>query len=134
MSWETFFLVGVGGFFGANLRYLLTLFITESLANATGITLPFGTGFVNLTGSMLLAMFTFWVSQRTGFLSDSLKLLVGTGFFGAYTTFSTYANESVNLFYMGSWGSSFAYVLLTNALCLLGVIVGLWLANLLWSV
>jgi CrcB protein len=77
-------------------------------------------------------MLTVWLAQRTGALSDTMKLIIGTGFFGAYTTFSTFTNESINLIQgeraLLGWG----YIIATNALCLIGVVVGLWLANQLW--
>lgn len=134
MSCQAFFYVGIGGFFGANTRYFLSLVLTERFARITGIALPFGTAFVNITGSLLLAMLTYWAAQRTGFVSDTAKLVIGTGFFGAYTTFSTYANESINLIRGDNILLGWGYIIGTNILCLLGVVLGLWLANRLWAV
>jgi len=96
VSWQALLFVGLGGFFGANVRYILSFVLTEGIAKLTGWRLPFGTAFVNITGSFLLAVFLYWAGRRAGF-PDSVRLLVGTGFFGAYTTFSTYANASINL-------------------------------------
>jgi fluoride exporter len=134
MSWQAFFYVGIGGFIGANARYYLSLVLTERLIRLTNVPLPFGTALINVTGSMLLAMLSVWTARRTGFLSDSAKLVIGTGFFGAYTTFSTYANESINLLQGNHIFLGWAYIVGTNALCLFGVICGLWLANQLWMV
>jgi len=133
MSWEPILFVGMGGFLGANARYFLSLWITERMANATGWEIPFGTAFVNITGSFLLALFLFWAQSKADMVPDSIKLLIGTGFFGAYTTFSTYANESINLF-QEDWRTAVGYIVFTNIFCLLGVILGLWLANRLWTV
>lgn len=131
MSWQAFLFVGLGGFLGANARYILTLILTERLTNATGWEVPFGTAFVNITGSFLLALFLFWAARSVG-VDDRLRLLVGTGFFGAYTTFSTYANESINLITKEAWATGLGYIVMTNLLCLLGVVMGLTLASRLW--
>lgn len=128
MQWQAFLWVGVGGFFGANARYALSLWLSRRFPIILGQTIPLGTAFVNITGSFLLALFLSYVSKRTGFPS-SAKLLIGTGFFGAYTTFSTYANESINLINDGQWLTGLSYIVGTNLLCLLGVIAGLMLAN-----
>lgn len=131
MSLQAFLYVGLGGFLGANARYILSLLITERAARASGLALPFGTIFVNVTGSFLLALFTAWITQRSG-IPDGVRLLIGTGFFGAYTTFSTYANESINLFSSNNSLFGWGYIIGTNLLCLFGVLLGLWLATKLW--
>ena len=134
MNWEALLFVGLGGFLGANTRYLLSLIITERLATFTDKPIPFGTAFVNITGSFLLAILLFWLAKQTG-TNDRLRLMIGTGFFGAYTTFSTFANESINLLLTdgsrlsNQWLLALAYIVLTNILCLFAVIIGLWLAN-----
>lgn len=120
--------VGVGGFFGAIARYWVSRLFVERFAGWSWWGLPLGTLTVNVMGSFLLALFLAWSSRRVG-LPEGLRLLVGTGFFGAYTTFSTFANESFALLdnkgALAGWG----YVLLTNGLCLLGVMLGLALAQ-----
>jgi fluoride exporter len=133
MSWQAFFYVGIGGFLGANARYALSLLLNERLMRLTNIPLPYGTLIINVTGSMLLAMLSVWTAQRTGFLSDSAKLVIGTGFFGAYTTFSTYSNESINLIQGNQALLGWVYIIGTNALCLLAVLLGLWLGHQLWT-
>jgi len=132
MSLQAFLYVGLGGFFGANVRYILSLLITERVANTTGIAIPFGTAFVNITGSFGLAFFSAWIARQSG-LPDGVKLLIGTGFFGAYTTFSTYSNESFNLLDGGNTVAGWGYIIGTNILCLLGVLLGLWLAGKFWT-
>ena len=125
-------IIGAGGFLGANARYLLTIWSANYLKQWFGWTsLPYGTLFVNVTGSLLLAIFGVWLMQQTR-VPDSMRLLIGTGFFGAYTTFSTYANESVALFETSGWLQAVSYIFLTNGLCLLGVICGIWIAQRWW--
>jgi len=128
MEWQALLWVGTGGFFGAIARYSLSLYLSERFPLILGKPIPAGTAFVNITGSFLLASFLYYASKRAGF-PDSAKLLIGTGFFGAYTTFSTYANESINLINDGQWMTGLSYIIGTNLLCLFGVIAGLMLAN-----
>jgi CrcB protein len=124
--------VGIGGFLGANARYLLSTWLTPALSDRFNWHLPYGTAFVNVTGSLLLAVFMGWAGSRAD-LSESVKLLIGTGFFGAYTTFSTYSNESIRLITDDNWRTGLGYIVVTNVLCLVGVVAGLLLANRLFS-
>lgn len=124
--------VGLGGFFGANTRFVLATWLNHRLSDVTGWYVPFGTAIVNVTGSFLLALFLAWVAQRSQ-TPPALTLAVGTGFFGAYTTFSTYANESIDLLMSGDWRMGLAYIIASNGLCLLGVVLGLALAGRLYT-
>jgi len=125
---NTILLVGMGGFLGANARYFISTYLTRWFMQVTGSAIPFGTMFVNVTGSALLAFFTVWVSRRLP-MGQSLQLLISTGFFGAYTTFSTYAGESINLLSSEGWRTGLIYIILTNLFCLLGVIIGISIAE-----
>lgn len=120
--------VGIGGFLGANARYLLSGWISRQLVENFGITFPYGTLIINFSGSLLLAMFVVWSAGRVQ-VSPNIRLLVATGFFGAYTTFSTFANETVALARGGNWVGAAANVMVTNILCGLGVLVGLAVAS-----
>lgn len=124
---DTLLYVGMGGFFGANARYLLTLWVNEALALRWG-SFPYGTLFVNALGSFGLAVFAVWFSAKTG-LPPQLRLLVGAGFFGAFTTFSTFANDSMAMLQGGATASFLLNLLLNNGCCLLGVALGLMLGN-----
>lgn len=126
-----FLYIGIGGFLGANARYIISNWLTENLSTWLGWNVPFGTAFVNITGSLLLALFMVWSGVRLD-LPSNLRLLIGTGFFGAYTTFSTYANESVDLWHR-DWRVAVGYIVMTNALCLIGVLFGLFIGNRLWQ-
>ena len=120
---DALFFVGIGGFLGANARYLLTAW-TDSLLMPRWGSFPFGTLAVNLLGSFGLAVFGLWLGARAG-LPPQLRLLVGTGFFGAFTTFSTFANDSMTLLEEGGLGPFLLNVFLNNGLCLLGAMAGL---------
>jgi CrcB protein len=119
-------LVGIGAFAGANLRYAVSLWLARLFPTVSSW--PFATLFANITGSMLLAVFLTWASRQLQ-VSDTLRLLVATGFFGSYTTFSTFANESVALAGAGRWWDAILYAALTNSLCCVGVLLGIWIGN-----
>ncbi len=125
--------IGIGGFLGANARYLLTIAINQLIANRfSSVLTTWGTLFINVTGSMLLALFVTWATRQVS-LSQHWRLLIGTGFFGAYTTFSTYAVESIALAQDYGWATAVGNIVGTNVLCLLGVLLGLALAQYLWT-
>ena len=124
---ESLIYVGIGGFLGANARHLLTIWTNDLLAPRWG-QFPYGTLLVNVIGSFGLAFFGVWLSARTG-MSPQLRLLVGAGFFGAFTTFSTFANESVTLMQGGETALLLLNLLLNNGCCLLGVALGLILGH-----
>ena len=121
---SNFIFIGIGGFLGANARYFFTLWITNRFAAS----FPLGTLFVNFAGSLLLALFITWSSRQFEF-PNHIRLLIGTGFFGAFTTFSTFANESVLLAQTGHWAAAVGYVIITNVICILGVLIGIALAS-----
>ena len=59
-------------------------------------------------------------------MSDpALRLLVAVGFCGSFTTFSSYAYETLRLFEQGEWGAA-ANLVANNVLCLIAVLAGMW--------
>jgi CrcB protein len=110
-------LVGLGGTAGALARHLLG----ERIDTRTVDTLA-----VNVLGSFLLGVVT------TAPIGDPLILAAGTGFCGAFTTFSTFAFETVRLYETGSRRRAVGNAALTLASALLGVGVGGSVSALLW--
>lgn len=86
-----YLLIGIGGALGAICRYSLGLAV---MRNRQG-SFPLGTWIINLTGSFLLGLLFQLHSQ--GLIQDWAMMLLGVGFCGAYTTFSTFGNETVQL-------------------------------------
>lgn len=121
---ETLLLIGIGGFIGANVRYM----VSNWAAARFGQTFPIGTLLINVTGSCLLGLFLGWAANHIT-LDPRVRLLVAVGFFGAYTTFSTFANESVALLRAGDWLGALVNVLGTNVLCIVGALVGLLIGS-----
>ena len=128
---EKLIYIGFGGFLGANTRYMVSVSLVNWLSTTLGWQSVAGTIFVNVTGSFLLGVFIS-LTQRI-ILPENTRLLVATGFFGAYTTFSTFANESVAMLREGDWWHGLSNIIVTNALCLLGALLGILIASRLWS-
>ncbi|MBY0097356.1 fluoride efflux transporter CrcB [Mesobacillus maritimus] len=99
------FLVGLGGFFGAISRFM----IGEWLHSDNGF--PLGTLGVNLLGCLVLGWFLAFAKQKG--LRGETVLLIGTGFLGSFTTFSTFSVETVNLLTAGRILVALLYVLLS---------------------
>jgi CrcB protein len=90
-------LVGLGGFLGSVARYLLGGAAQSLLGGAT---FPLGTVVVNLSGCFVIGVLS-QLAESRGAFSDLTRALVFAGVLGGYTTFSTFANESVSLFRAG---------------------------------
>jgi len=121
---ETFVLISLGAIVGANLRYWLSLWAVD----AVGKTFPWGTLIINFTGSALLGVFTGWLSNHVN-IDPRVRLLIAVGFFGAYTTFSTYANETIALLQSGNWLGATGNILGTNIMCLVGALIGVLIGS-----
>jgi fluoride exporter len=109
VTWALFLAVAAGGFVGAPSRYLLDRAITARAHSER----PWGTFVINVTGSLLLGFLT--GLTMTGHLSDVGKALLGTGFCGAYTTFSTFTFESARLLEDGRFADAVGNVVISLA-------------------
>jgi len=114
-----FLAVAVGGLVGAPSRYLLD----RAISGRTQTNRPWGTFVINLTGSLLLGFLT--GTTMTGHLSEVGKALLGTGFCGAYTTFSTFSFESVRLLEDGRIVDAAGNVVMSVAVGLAAAAAGL---------
>jgi fluoride exporter len=112
--------VAIGGAFGASLRYLLNI---SPLANVFP-NFPFPTFFINITGSFLIG---FVLTKFDA--NETLRLLLVTGFLGAYTTFSTFEFEAFQLTTTKQLLTAFLYVALSFSIGFIGVASGIWLAK-----
>ena len=117
--------ISIGAMLGANARY----WIGDWAAQKWGTAFPYGTLIINLTGSLLLGFFITIATER--FLIDPrLRILIAVGFFGAYTTFSTYAMESFNLLSNGQWLYGLFNLLGSTILGVLAAALGVYLGKL----
>jgi CrcB protein len=116
MTWTQFLLVGLGGFLGSVLRYMMSLFIRPS-------GFPFATLLVNLAGSFLIGIIVA-VSLRHPQLKPEWRLFLATGFCGGFTTFSAFAIENLELLKTGQYGYCMAYVAGTVVLGIFAAYLG----------
>jgi fluoride exporter len=124
IEWRAYAWISLGAVLGANLRYLLSKIVTR-MSDAA---FPYGTLIINGTGSLLLGFFLVWTTERV--LANPLwRLLVAVGFCGSYTTFSSYAFETIAYFEQGHWALFAANIVTNNLLCLGAVIAGAALAR-----
>ncbi|MDE0610370.1 MAG: fluoride efflux transporter CrcB [Anaerolineaceae bacterium] len=124
MQPSTLVSIGAGGLLGACARHLFGLWIVSRL----GVSSPAGTMIINIVGSLLLGLFL-GLSLKEGLLPLQVRLFVTVGFCGAFTTFSTFAYESIALAREGQWLTMTGNILGNNLLCLAGVCLGLALAS-----
>ncbi len=119
-----YLIIGLGAFLGANARYLLGTWAAQKW----GTTFPYGTLIINVSGSLALGGF---LAATTGRLAvdPRWRLFFAVGFLGAYTTFSTYTYESLQLLRQGNWAGGLLNIAGSNLLGLLGAGVGFWLGQ-----
>jgi CrcB protein len=90
-------LIGIGGFIGSILRYALSGFSQSLFRNAT---FPLGTVVINVSGCFVIGLLAQLAESRNAF-TDLTRAFAFIGILGGYTTFSTFSNESINLFRSG---------------------------------
>ena len=119
-------IISIGAIVGANARYLISRFAAKEL----GPVFPYGTLFINISGSLIVGFFMVWAAERV-LVDPRWRLLIVVGFCGAFTTFSSYAYETMAYFEQGQWLLMCTNILTNNVLCLLGALAGMALARVL---
>lgn len=112
------FFVGLGGFIGAVLRYLIGLIPID---NPSGF--PVLTLIINISGAFFIGIIAAFAAKYT-YIDPKLVLFLKTGICGGFTTFSTFSLETVDLFKIGSIAAGILYIILSVTLCVLAVFAG----------
>jgi fluoride exporter len=119
--------IALGGAIGSMARYLISGWVQRSPLllrwGMFGPTLPWGTFVVNLTGCLLMGFLAGLFQERL-VVHPELRALVLIGILGGYTTFSSFALETLRLVQQGSFPQAALNGLAGPALCLLGVWAG----------
>ena len=121
---KDFLAISVAAVVGANLRYLISRLAVKEF----GPIFPYGTLVINILGSFIVGFFVIWTTERV-LVDPRWRLLVAVGFCGSFTTFSSYAFESMSFFEHGQWFLMLANVFSNNLLCLAGALAGMSLAR-----
>ena len=109
--------VGIGGFLGSVLRYLLSEIPVKQ------INYPVNTLITNIIGAVIIGMVISY-ADKTGMRPEKL-LLLKTGFCGGLTTFSTFSYEAFSLIEQGEFLLAGSYIFLSIACSIAGVYLGL---------
>jgi CrcB protein len=115
-----YLLVGGGAFIGGNARFVLARWVGELVDGR----FPLGTFLINVSGSFLLGVIGGLLADRTVPNADLIRLALGTGFCGGFTTFSTFEYETHALLEDGVWLAAVANVVLSLVAGLLAVRFG----------
>ena len=111
-------IVGLGGFFGAILRYWVSGWIQNGY-----VSFPLGTLGVNFIGSLLLAL-VMYASEYRGLFGEQARVFLTIGVLGSFTTMSTFSYESIKLLEQGQHILFGLNLVGTITLCLLAVYLG----------
>ncbi len=115
-------MIAAGGL-GAVSRFV----VDGAIRSRSGSSYPLGTLMINISGSLMLGLLTGLTLGHL--LPDTVRLVVGTGFLGGYTTFSTASFETVRLVQQRRVPAALLYglgtLLATTAVAGLGLVIGL---------
>ena len=117
-------IVGIGSFLGGVLRYLISIVMKNYCSQG----FPWATLMVNLLGCLLIGLL-FGLFNRYSSINNVWCLLFTTGLCGGFTTFSTFANEGLQLLLGGSVWSFVLYVLASVGIGIALVALGYWLVR-----
>ena len=121
---KDFLAISIAAILGANLRYVLSRLAVREF----GLIFPYGTLIINILGSFIVGLFVIWTTERV-LMDPRWRLLVVIGFCGSFTTFSSYAFETMSFFERGQWGLMLANIFSNNLLCLAAALAGMAVAR-----
>ena len=116
--------IAVGGSMGAVSRY----WVSTTTYQWLGLAFPYGTLAVNLLGSLAMGFLSVLLVYRLQ-VSEEIRIGILSGFLGSFTTFSTFAIDTLELGMDDSLVKAMLYILLSVLLCVFGALAGLLAAK-----
>lgn len=118
------FAIAAGGALGALSRYG----VTQGVHSVLGRGFPYGTLTANVLGSLAIGILYVYLVERLD-ASPELRGFLIVGFLGAFTTFSSFSLETINLLSQGEMGKAFTNIVLSVLLCLAATWSGILIAR-----
>ncbi|MFV2032425.1 MAG: fluoride efflux transporter CrcB [Gammaproteobacteria bacterium] len=116
--------IAVGGSCGAISRY----WMSNATYSWLGNNFPYGTLMVNVTGSLVMGFLTVLLVQRFN-VSEEVRLGLIVGFLGSFTTFSTFALDTIHWYEGGAVIKTLSYILLSVVFSIIGAWAGMMTAR-----
>jgi len=118
--WQKFVYLGLAGAAGTIARYWLSGVIQRNVTTA----FPLGTAAVNIIGCLFFGLLWAFVENRLS-ISGQMRMIIFVGFFGAFTTFSSFVFETGQLLDESQWLWAAGNVLFQNVIGIAGILTGL---------
>ena len=119
-------LVGIGGAIGSIARYLSGVMVGKFWSNS----FPLATMLVNIAGSLIMGLFIGWLARATPAWQADARLFVAVGVLGGFTTLSSFSLDTVVLLERGEIGQAALYVVVSVAVSVAALFVGLFVMRL----
>ena len=116
--------ISAGAIAGANARWIISRYLAKILSPV----FPYGTLLINVVGSFIVGLFMVWATERV-LVDPRWRLLIVVGFCGAFTTFSSFAFETMAYFEQGQWALMITNFVSNNLLCLGAALAGMAVAR-----
>jgi len=116
--------IAAGGAIGALLRYWTSVAVHGRL----GVSFPYGTLTVNVIGSLLMGFLYIWLIERM-VAGPAMRAFLMIGVLGAFTTFSTFSIETLNLLESGHLSKAVANILVSMIVCITAAGIGVFAAR-----
>jgi CrcB protein len=121
-------IIGLGGFIGAVLRYLISGQVQQW---SQSVDFPYGTLAVNLIGCLLIGALS-RLDELRGVITPEMRFFIFIGLLGAFTTYSTFSNEAVNLINSRRFDLALVYIGTHMVLGLGAVLAGRLTTYMIW--
>lgn len=124
---NSYLLVMAGGAVGSGLRFGLSRAVPWAAGGW-----PWATSAANVLGSLLMGILAFWLIRK-GAEGEHIRLLIGVGLLGGFTTFSAFSLEIAQMIDRGQMANAFGYAIASVLLALTAIFAGMAMAKTVWA-